>query len=179
MSGPPPGLPNFSPSLGAWSFWADTIIGASPLGPVQPVAFTCNMPLSDFGAGSVTLPATMGGGITPDRALRLWSWRLWAYYAGKLVWCGVPTGVKDTGSVGVALTLTELPGYLTKRLLDVPAGLTYSQVEQTTIARTIAAPVSDVGVQLVTVPGAGFLRDRTYAYLEGPIARICSSTCPR
>ena len=72
------------------------------------------------------------------------------------------------GLYGTALTLTELPGYLTKRLLDVPAGLTYSQVEQTTIARTIAAPVSDVGVQLVTVPGAGFLRDRTYAYLEGP-----------
>ena len=85
MSGPPPGLPNFSPSLGAWSFWADTIIGASPLGPVQPVAFTCNMPLSDFGAGSVTLPATMGGGITPDRALH--SGRAWlqAYYAYKLV----------------------------------------------------------------------------------------------
>ena len=168
MSGPPPGLPNFSPQLGAWSFWADTIVGAVPLGPVNPTAFTCNMPLSDFGSGSVTLPATMGGGITPDRALRLWSWRLWASYNGQLVWCGAPTGIKDTGEVGVSLTLTELPGYLGKRLLDVAAGVTYTQIEQTVIARAIAAPVSDVGVSIVTVPGPGFLRDRTYAYMEGP-----------
>lgn len=169
MSGPPPGLPSFSPPLGAWTFWADMITGSrAPLGPVQPVAFTCNMPLSDFGTGSVTLPAQMGGGITPDRALRLWSWRLWAYYNGQLVWCGVPTGIKDTGELGVALTLTELPGYLSKRLLDIPAGVTYTQIEQTKIASDIAAPVTDVGVAVVTQAGPGFLRDRTYAYMEGP-----------
>jgi hypothetical protein len=40
-----------------------------------------------------------------------------------------------------------------------------TQVEQTTIAAQIAAPLADVGVSVVTDPGSGFLRDRTYEYL--------------
>jgi hypothetical protein len=158
-----------SPVLGSWTFFADTTVGGVPLGPVSPTAFTCNWLLDNFGQGQVTLP--FDGSTIPtigsDRVLRLWSWRLWAYYAGVPVWCGCPTGVTDSGGVGVTYTLTELPGYLWRRVYDVVGGHTYTGVEQTVIASDLAAPLADVGVSVVAQAGAGFLRDRQYAFLEG------------
>jgi|SRR5215831_2959303 len=156
-----------TPPLGAWTFAADTTVGFASLGPVSPTAFSCSWLLNGFGAGSVTLPAEPGAGIDSSRALRLWAWRLWAYYAGVPVWCGCPTGVVDSGGAGVAYTLTELPGYLGRRAYDVIGGHTYTAVEQTTIASDLAGPVGDVGVALVVAPGAGFARDRQYGFLEG------------
>jgi hypothetical protein len=79
----------------------------------------------------------------------------------------VPTGISDDGGNEITLTLTELPGYLQRRVYDVQAGHTYSQVEQVQIAADLAAPLADVGVQVVTDAGGGFPRDRTYAYLDG------------
>jgi hypothetical protein len=151
---------------GKWTFWCDTIIGAIPLGPVQPLAFRCSWKLSGFGAGSVTLPADSVA-LHRDQVLRLWSWRIWAFYAGEVVWCGIPTGITDDGGPAVSLTLTELPGYLVKRQFDVSPSARYDQVEQTEIARQLAQPVEDVGVVILTEPGPGFLRDRTYEFLEG------------
>jgi len=156
-----------TPPLGAWTFAADTTVGFTSLGPVSPTAFSCSWLLNGFGQGSVTLPAEPGAGIDSSRALRLWAWRLWAYYAGVPVWCGCPTGVADNGGTGVSYTLTELPGYLHRRVYDVVGGHTYSAVEQTTIASDLAGPVGDVGVALVVQPGAGFARDRQYGFLEG------------
>jgi hypothetical protein len=154
-----------TPLPAQWTFWADTIVGAQPLGPVTCTSFTASRLLSGFGNGSVTVPAGSTA-LPPDRLMRLWSWRLWASYAGQPVWCGVPTGIADTAASTVSLTLTELGGYLTKRQFDVVGGKTYSQVEQVAIAADIAAPLADVGVAVVTDPGPGFPRDRTYAYLD-------------
>jgi hypothetical protein len=158
LTGQPQPLP------GMWSFWADTIIGGVPLGPVTCTAFTASSLLSDFGTGSVTIPS---GSTTlpPDQLLRLWSWRLWAYYNGVPVWCGVPTGVADQAAGTVTLTLIELCGYLTKRVLDYPAGLNYVQAEQTAIARDLAKPLMDIGVALTYEPGPGYLRNASFAYL--------------
>jgi hypothetical protein len=164
-----------NPVPGAWTFFADTTVGAVPLGPLNPTAFSCNWVLNGYGTGQVTLPFdTSASAIGPDRVLRLWAWRLWAWYNGVPVWCGCPTGVTDNGAVGATYTLTELPGYLTRRAYDVPGGHTYTQVEQTVIAADLAGPVGDVGVALVTQPGAGFLRDRTYTYLQQDRATLLS-----
>lgn len=155
------------PLPGEWTFWADMITTGEPLGPVEVSGFGYTSRLSGFGNGSVSL--TLPCGLAPARLLRLWSWRLWCFYDGQLVWCGVPSGVTDEdGSVRVGLTLTELPGYLQKRVFDEhprwatpPGGL-----EQTEIARRLAEPVADVGVRIVTQPGTGVLRDRVYEFLE-------------
>jgi hypothetical protein len=152
---------------GAWSFWADMIVGDVPLGPVDVSGFGFTSRLSGFGnaTGTFALPC----GIAPDRLLRLWSWRLWCYYDGGLVWCGVPSGIGDEdGSVRVALTFTELPGYLGKRQFDTYPKAVWNQVEQTEIGRRLAEPAADAGVRVVIEPGpAPILRDRTYEYLEG------------
>ena len=150
---------------GDWSFWADAVVGGTPFGPVDVSAFTCTSKLSDFGTGSVTLD--LPSGLPPGQEIRLWTWRLWAYYDGQPLWCGVPTGITDTASAQVALTLTELPGYLGKRQFDVNPSKIYTQVEQVTIAGDLAAPLADVGVSVVTQAGAGTLRDREYDYLQG------------
>lgn len=154
-----------APVPGRWTFWADLIIGATPLGPVAVDAFRCSSVLSGFGTASATV--SLPCGIDEIRLRKLWSWRLWALYDGRPYWCGVPTGIADDGSTEIQLTLTELPGYLLKRVYDVSPNHVYTQVEQTVIAADLAAPVTAVGVLLVTSAGAGFLRDRTYQYLEG------------
>jgi hypothetical protein len=148
-----------------WTFWADTMIGATPLGMVDVSSFYCVKRLSGFGHGNVTV--NLPCGIPGDVLRRLWSWRLWAMYGGEPYWCGVPTGLADqNGSAHVQLTLTELPGYLTKRAWDVYPDRRYVNTEQTQIARDIAEPVADVGVIIITDPGTGYRRDRTYEFLE-------------
>jgi hypothetical protein len=146
------------------------IAGAVPLGPVKVTGFTCTSKLSDFGNGSATVNVPCG--IDPARILRLWSWRLWAFYEGTPIWCGVPTGIQETGLSTVTLTLTELPGYLIKRMFDVNPNKIYTQVEQCAIAADIAAPLGDVGVKVITSPGPGFPRDRTYDYLGNTRAEL-------
>lgn len=163
----PAGLLGLAPAPvpGRWTFWADAIVGAVPLGPVDVAAFSCTSLLSGFGSGQVTID--LPSGVDSSRLLRLWSWRLWAYYDGAPYWCGVPSGITDDGRAQVGLTLTELPGYLHKRQMDVFPSKVYTGVEQTTIAAELAAPLSAVGVAVVAQPGAGFTRDRTYEYLGG------------
>ncbi|HEX4399685.1 MAG TPA: hypothetical protein VH136_18745 [Trebonia sp.] len=152
------------PLPGAWRFWADMIVTGQPLGPVTCTAFTGSRLLSGFGTGSVTVPSGSTS-LPPDRLLRLWSWRLWVFYNGKPVWCGVPNGIADQAAGTVTLTLTELPGYLSKRALDVVGGVTYTQAEQTAIAAFLAQPLADVGVSVLTDPGPGYLRDAFFDYL--------------
>ena len=163
-----PPLGPAAPRHGAWTWWADTTVGGhAPLGPLRPVAFSCNWVLNNAGAGSITLPFDASqNAIDPTRVLRLWAWRVWAFYNGTPIWCGCPTGVTDTGAVGVSYTLTELPGYLARRQYDVVAGQVYNGVEQTSIANDLAAPLGDVGVAVLPQPGAGTLRWRTYTYLQ-------------
>jgi hypothetical protein len=165
MSQPPFPVPP-APVAGRFTFWADMIVGGTALGPVDVAAFTCTSRLSGFGTGQATLDLPCG--IDTTRLLRLWSWRLWCFYEGAPIWCGVPTGVTDDGGAQVGLTLTELPGYLSKRQFDVYPKQVYTQVEQTVIAADLAAPLSAVGVAVATSAGAGVLRDRTYQYLDGP-----------
>jgi hypothetical protein len=153
------------PLPGRWTFWADMLVGGQPLGNVDVSSFYCVRRLSNFGHGNVTV--NLPCGIPGETLLRLWSWRLWAFYDGLPYFCGVPTGVADQdGSAHVQLTLTELPGYLAKRAVDWHPNRVYSQAEQTAIARDIAEPVADVGVVMIIEPGAGFRRDRTYEFLE-------------
>ena len=171
--------PQLAPVIpGTWTFWADTIVGATPLGPVQPHDFTFTRVLNDAGAATAVLPLDSDA-LEPARLLRLWSWRLWVFYAGVPVWCGVPTGITDDGSATVSVTLTELHGYLAKRQFDGPAeiqahedvppvGMTWTQVEQTALAANLAFPVADVGVTIVTTPGPAVqVRDRTYQPFDG------------
>lgn len=151
---------------GQWSFWADGAVAPhTALGPVTCSAFRYTAKLSGFGSGSATL-VLAGGGLDPATITRLWSYRIWAFYQGVPVWCGVPTGLADTGAATVGVTLTELPGYLAKRTFDVAPNKVYSQVEQVTIAADLAAPLADVGVAVATQAGAGMKRDRTYEYLQ-------------
>jgi len=153
------------PLPGQWTFWAETMIGNVPLGNVDAAGFYCMSRLSDFGYGNVTL--NLPCGLEADRIRQFWSWRLWAFYDGEPYWCGVPTGAADQhASAHVQVTLTELPGYLLRRAWDVYPFGEYRQAEQTGIARDIAQPVEDVGVQIITEPGPGQLRDRKYEYLE-------------
>jgi hypothetical protein len=153
------------PLPGKWTFWADTMVGSVALGNVDVSSFYCVRRLSAFGHGNVTV--NLPCGIPGDRLRRLWSWRIWALYDGLPYWCGVPTGLADQdGSAHVQFTLTELPGYLVKRAFDVWPDRKYVQEEQTVIARDIAAPVTEVGVVIITEPGGGVRRDRTYEYLE-------------
>jgi hypothetical protein len=167
MTAPPlmAARPRPAPLPGQWTFWADTLVGGLALGPVQASAFRAGRKLSGFGNGTISL--IMPSGIPPERVLALWTYRIWAYFEGLPWWCGVPTGITDTGSAAVGLTLTELPGYLAHRQWDVFPSQRFTQVEQTQIARTLAQPVEDVGVVIVTDPGPGFLRDREYEGLEG------------
>lgn len=153
------------PLPGRWTFWADAITDGAPLGPVDVSGFGYTSRLSAFGNGSASFGLPCG--LDSARLLRLWSWRLWAFYNGVPVWCGVPSGVSDEdASARVSLTFTELPGYLTKRQFDEWPSATWNGVEQTEIARRLAAPVADVGVRIVTSPGPGVPRDRVYQYLE-------------
>ena len=162
------------PLPGHWTFWADTMPYIDlpnvnrqpvPLGPVDVSGFGYTSRLSGFGSGTATL--SLPCGIDPARLLRLWSWRLWCFYEGSLVWCGVPSGISDEDAAArVHLTLTELPGYLTKRVFDWWPKVEHKQVEQTVIARDLASVVTQVGVEIVTQAGPGVLRDRTYQYLE-------------
>jgi hypothetical protein len=155
------------PLPGQWTFWADTMVGARPLGNVDVSSFYCVKRLSAFGHGNVTV--NLPSGLDTQRMLTLWSWRLWAFYDGEPYWCGVPTGVADQdGSAHVQFTLIELPGYLTRRQWsEYYPDRRYTQAEQTSIARDIAEPLADVGVPIITEPGFVVLRDRRYEYLEG------------
>ena len=161
---PPIRMPAQPPLPGNWTFHVDQLVGGVPLGPVQPTGFSCTWRHSGFGNGEITLPVS-NGVIPEDRITRLWSWRVWALWQGTPVWCGVPTGVQDEGSESVTVTLTELTGYLEKRQLEQAWNVT--QMEQTQIAAVLAQPVEDVGVSIVTDPGGGYLRDRTFEALEG------------
>lgn len=153
------------PLPGRWTFWADQIVSPfAPLGPVDVAAFQCSTKLSGFGTGQVTL--VLPCGLDPAIVTKLWGWRLWAMFDGVPYFCGIPSGLTETGQAAVVLTLTELPGYLVKRAWDVFPSKTYTQVEQVSIAADIAAPAADVGVVVVAQnPGGAFLRDRQYDYL--------------
>jgi len=164
---------------GHWTFWADTIVGRTandppvPLGPVDVAQFWCTSRLSGYGSGGVMV--SLPCGLPSDRLLALWSWRLWCFYDNDLYWCGVPSGIIDeNGASTVTLTLTELPGYLKKRVMDAVGGWETPPggLEQTEIARWLAdgdvftRVLSDVGVRVVTDPGPGKVRDRKYEFLE-------------
>jgi hypothetical protein len=152
------------PLTGSWTFWADTIVGFTPLGPVACAQFTGQRLLSGFGTGSAVI-VSASTALPPERLMRLYSWRLWAFYNGTPVWGGIPTGIADTGAQTVTLTLTELPGYLAKRVIDTAGGLSFSQAEQTAVAAQLAAPLADIGVSVVSEAGAGYARDAAFEYL--------------
>jgi hypothetical protein len=167
------------PLPGEWTFWADMIadVGgpdrppgsggppgpAAPLGNVDVSAFACTSRLSNFGHGQATV--VLPCGIDSERLRRLWSWRLWAFYDGLPVWCGVPSGITDeNGAAWANLTLTELPGYLTRRQWEHK--MEFPNWDQVDIAWQLAGPVLDVGVFLEIDRGPGFIRTRQYEYLE-------------
>jgi hypothetical protein len=156
----PPVLP------GKWSVWCDRFDG-TPLGPIQTTQLHYSQSLSGFGTGEMELVVSESPLDFTD-LMRLWSWRAWVMYDDKPLWCGVPSAIISASLNTVTVQLTELSGYLTKRAFDVAGGVRYDQVEQVEIARQIAAPITDIGMALVVEPGPGFLRDRSYTFLEGP-----------
>ncbi|MBO0837854.1 MAG: hypothetical protein J2P28_20390, partial [Actinobacteria bacterium] len=156
-----------------WSFWCDRYTGPgtfAPVGPVECGSFTATSTLSDFGSGSAGIRAATCS-LTDTDLLNLWGWRLWAFRNGLPVWCGMPTGLSDSGDSIASVTLTELAGYLTKRAMDVRS-LTFGQAEQTQIAATLASTVDQVGMTIRTDPGPGFVRDRTYQFLEDTMGQL-------
>jgi hypothetical protein len=149
---------------GGWTFYADGAVPPfAPIGQVTVTSFTCSWVLSGFGSAEAVIVAGETG-MSRDLLLALWGWRLWAFYQGQPVWAGFPVGITDDGGAAVRVALTELPGYLAKK--QYATNHTYAAVEQTSIAADLAAPLANVGVGVVTVPGAGFVRDRTYTYLQ-------------
>jgi hypothetical protein len=165
---PPQGspAPQFPVTLaGDWTFYADLSVPPyTLLGPVTLAGFNPTWKLSDYGAADVVMPAGEGAALSRADLLRPYTWRLWASYAGIPVWAGLPIAVDDEGGRGIAMAFAELPGYLAKR--QWAQRQTYTQVEQTTIARALAQPVEDIGMTITTRPGPGFARDRTYEMLE-------------
>lgn len=148
-----------------WTFWADNAVSPfTDIGPVQVVAFTANWVLSGFGSGEATIAVSPNSSLTRAALMQLWTWRLWAFYQGQPVWCGCPTGVTDVGSLTVTVSLSELPGYLA--LKQYALNHTYTGVEQCTIASDLASPLANIGVPVVTQPGSGVNRDRTYTFLQ-------------
>jgi hypothetical protein len=180
MSGQPapPVLP------GEWTFYADRLetspasgglgppSGVLQLGPVQLARFHYHRDLSAFGAGEAEILVGTSS-LTRTDLLRLWGWRLWCYYEGTPVFCGWPTGLTDAGGASVTVTLTEVTGFLTKRQFATTAR--HSQTEQVDIARQLAQPLQEVGVEVVTDAGPGFLRDRSYTYLENSRAELLTN----
>lgn len=154
------------PLAGRWTFWADRYNG-EPLGSMVATGVRYNSSLSKFGTGEATISVTESPLERAD-LLRLWSWRLWVLYEGEPYWCGMPSSVRDDTGPVVQLGFTEVHGYLGRRVLDDEGGVRYDQTEQTEIARQLAWPVTEVDTSVVVDPGPGFLRDRSYAYLEGP-----------
>ena len=171
-----------APLPGLWTFWADRYVSPGvfePVGPLQATSFNCIRRLSGFGTGDIII-VTETASLTRAELLRLWGWRLWAYYGDppRPVWCGMPNGITDDGRAVISFTLAEVTGYLRKRQWDLAGSYgtlvgspathrRYDQVEQVNIARDLAAPVADVGVAITTSPGPGFPRDRSMAFLEG------------
>lgn len=170
------------PLPGVWTFWADTMPpprspdtffpDGVPLGNVDVSAFSCTSRLSNFGHGQATV--VLPCGLDEARLRRLWSWRLWAFYDNRPYWCGVPTGITDeNGAAWANITLTELPGYLTKRVAawggtdeNPAAPIEFTDWDQGDIAVQIAGPLWDVGVGIELDRGPGFIRTRRYEYLE-------------
>jgi hypothetical protein len=156
-----------TPLPGEWTFWAESMLSPyRSLGMVDVSSFYCVKRVSAFGHGNmaVNLPC----GLASETLINLWSWRIWAFYAGEPYWCGVPTGLQDqNGSAHVQFTLIELPGYLTRRQQDEHPFMEFRNAEQTFIARRLAEPVQEVGVAISTEAGGGKLRDRKYEFLEG------------
>lgn len=159
MTGAPAVLP------GAWTFWADRAVSPhAAYGQVQVTGFSYSSELSGFGSGEATI-LIEGNALTRMDLLGFYSWRLWAFYDGVPVWGGLPTGLHDDGSSAVKVSLTELPGYLLRKAYATAQ--TYTGAEQTQIAKDIAQRLDNIGVAIVTDPGPGKTRDRTYVFLEG------------
>ena len=168
----PVGLPinpwvPMTPLPGEWTFWAEQMVPPfRSLGMVDVSSFYCVKRVSAFGHGNMTV--NLPCGLASEVLINLWSWRIWAFYAGEPYWCGVPTGLQDQdGSAHVQFTLIELPGYLTRRQQDQHPFLEFRGAEQTFIARQLAEPAQEVGVALSVEAGPGKLRDRKYEFLEG------------
>lgn len=149
---------------GRWTAWADRYDG-TPLGNVSCTSLTFNKQLNRFGNADASIVIAESPMERQD-LLRLWSWRLWILYEGRPFWCGLPSSIQDDTGAIVGLGFTELHGYLDRRVLEEP--IRFDQVEQCDIARFIAEPVQDVGMNVIAQPDERFPRDREYTRLEGP-----------
>lgn len=159
-----------------WTFHADVYTGPGqyqPAGPVRCSAFSYTQTLSDFGSGSASVEAEACP-LTDEDLLTLWGWRLFAFRNGVPVFCGVPTGITDSGDVMAPLTLTEISGYLARRVQDQP-GLAFGQAEQVQIAATLAASLDQVGVRVVTSTTTPISRDRTYTLYEDTMGTLLTN----
>jgi hypothetical protein len=133
-----------------WTFWADATTGAhKPFGQLAVNGFTCNWVLSGFGSAEAIIPVSQSTALTRTDLLGLYKWRLWALYRGVPVWGGLATGLMDEGGDAVTVALTELPGYLMRKVWAQQ--VVYGAVDQTAIAADIAGRLDNVGVpRLIT-----------------------------
>lgn len=150
-----------------WTFFAESVVpaGRGWMGVLEASRFLATRRLSGFPRGEITI-ATDSTAIPNSLLKKFWSWKVWAFYGGVPYWCGVPDGYRDEGEAVVTFTLGEIHGYLQRRQWDHHPSRRFDQVEQTAIAAEIAAPLTTIGVEIAADPGAGFLRDREYAYLD-------------
>jgi hypothetical protein len=170
-----------------WTFWADQAdardppngygtgavnrpgyrLETEPIGPVQVTGFTCSWALNGWGNAEVVIPINQEGSITRRDLLRFYGWRLFASYGGVPVWAGLPTGLEDTGGAAVTMAFVELPGYLDRKQHAMRYNTPGGGTEQTRIGADLAARYENIAVPIVQDPGPGFLRVRSYDYLEG------------
>lgn len=164
---------------GEWTFYGYRTAGApagvippapEPLGPVQVAGFNATWELSGWGNGEAIIPIEGNAVSRDDLVNGMYQWVLWASYAGEPVWAGLPTDLDDDGGAAVSVAFCDLPSYLHKCMYATSHR--YNQVEQVTIARDLAARLSWISVPIVTDPGPGFLRDRSYEFLENTRADL-------
>jgi hypothetical protein len=150
-----------------WTFWADASTGShKAFGQLSVIGFTCNWVLSDFGSAEAVIPVAHSALSRAD-LLGFYKWRLWALYRGVPVWGGLATGLLDDGGDAVTVSLTELPGYLARKVWAQQ--VVYGAVDQSAIASDVAARLDNVGVpRLITTSGSARNRPQTIAFLDGP-----------
>ena len=160
MSTPP------AAAAGSWTFWADSSVPPfTPFGQVTVTGFTATSALSDYGTGQAIIPVD-NNALTRSDLLRFYSWRLWAFYQGVPIWAGLGTGLLDDGGSAVQVSLTELPGYLLKKVFATTATYVPSQ-DQTVAAGDLAQRLDNIGVARILDPGPGHGRNLAYGYLDG------------
>lgn len=152
--------------------------GPPLLATVDPVAWRTLSWVDELSAAQQLTVECLAAGLVESVAARLadptWPSELWCYRDGGLVFAGPYRGLRVDGE-RVTIVARGLLDYL--RHMIVVADLTYTQVDQLTIAAGLvdqwqALEYGHFGIDTSTVGTSGVLRDATYLRDElHPVAR--------